>query len=253
MYKFSYKFSVVIIGYNSLKTLKLLLISVNEMLYDKDSIEIIYIDDGSTDSTPQLIEKYLKDKRINLKKLEQNTGQGYCRNLALKYSSSEYVAFIDADDIWKANKLKYQINLMKKNKHDFTFTGYEIINKKGKVIGKRSAPNKISFNKLLTDCKIGLSTVVLKKKLINRNYKFPNIKTKEDFVLWLKLSKKIDLIGINSYLTKWRKLDDSLSSSTLQKIIDGYKVYNKFLKLNKISSFFYLLLLSISYFKKNIN
>ena len=65
---------------------------------------------------------------------------------------------------------------------------------------------------------IGLSTVILKKELIDSQTKFSNLKTKEDFVLWLKILQKNIFIGsLNETLTSWRKLDNSLSSSVLQK------------------------------------
>ena len=80
---------------------------------------------------------------------------------------------------------------------------------------------------------------------------FPKLTTKEDFVLWLKISKRIDLFGLDEPLVNWRKLDDSLSSNLFQKIKDGYKVYNSYLGLNPIMSIYYLLLLSINYLKKN--
>ena len=73
--------------------------------------KLIIIDDASNDSTVKLIKSYLKDKRITLKILKKNKGQGFCRNLAIRYSTSNYVAFIDSDDIWLANKLKKQTEI----------------------------------------------------------------------------------------------------------------------------------------------
>ena len=61
--------------------------------------KLIIIDDASNDSTVKLIKSHLKDKRITLKILKKNKGQGFCRNLAIRYSTSNYVAFIDSDDI----------------------------------------------------------------------------------------------------------------------------------------------------------
>ena len=67
---------------------------------------------------------------------------------------------------------------------------------------------------LISSCDIGLSTVILKKEIFDSQTKFPNLKTKEDFVLWLKiLQKKIFIGSLNETLTSWRKLDNSLSSS----------------------------------------
>ncbi len=105
---------------------------------------------------------------------------------------------------------------------------------------------------LLKSCDIGLSTVLLQKKIFINNCNFPNLKTKEDFVLWLKILKKEIKIGsINQNLTSWRKLNNSLSSSLFQKLLDGFYVYNKFMQFNFIKSIYYLLCLSINFLKKN--
>ena len=86
--------------------------------------KLIIIDDGSTDLTNNLIKNYLSDRRISLKRLKKNKGQGFCRNFALRYSKSKYVAFIDGDDIWLKEKLKKQINLMSNLNLSFTYTNY---------------------------------------------------------------------------------------------------------------------------------
>ena len=76
---------------------------------------------------------------------------------------------------------------------------------------------------------------------------FPNLTTKEDFVLWLKILKTGEkLIGINEPLTFWRKSNDSLSSNNFQKIMDGYKVYRKYMKMNIFLSLYYLFILSLN-------
>ena len=71
--------------------------------------KLLIVDDASQDVTTDIIKKYLNDKRINLRKIKKNKGAGFCRNLALRYSDSKYVAFIDSDDVWKKNKLDEQI------------------------------------------------------------------------------------------------------------------------------------------------
>jgi len=137
---------------------------------------------------------------------------------------------------------------MKKFDIDFSFTAYQVIDKEGKIIGSRSAKNNISFDELILSCDIGLSTVMLKKKLFNnKNFYFPNIKTKEDYVVWLKLSQNgVKMKGINKNYSYWRKLGNSLSSSNIQKIFDGYKVYNFYLNYSVIKSIFRLIILSIN-------
>ena len=89
--------------------------------------------------------------------------------------------------------------------------------------------------------------MIVKKKLLNRDLRFSSLKTKEDYALWLNLAKKgVVMKGINQTLSSWRKTNDSLSSSVFQKIFDGFRVYNKELKLNIICSLFYLFILSIN-------
>ena len=75
---------------------------------------------------------------------------------------------------------------------------------------------------------------MIKKNILkNKKYQFPKIKTKEDFVLWMKLIQNNNKIyGIKQKLTKWRKLESSLSSSNFQKIKDAFLVYNKYMKYN---------------------
>ena len=140
---------------------------------------------------------------------------------------------------------------MNDNKLSFSFTSYNIINADNEIIKLNQAPKRIQFRELLKDCKIGLSTVMLKKKLLDQNCMFPKLKTKEDFVLWLKISKKIDLYGLDEPLVKWRRLEESLSSNSFQKLIDGYSVYSKYMGLNSFKSIYYLFLLSINYLRKN--
>ena len=140
---------------------------------------------------------------------------------------------------------------MKLNNHLITHTSYDIINSKGRKIGERKARNFLSLESLLKSCDIGLSTVILKKSILKKDLKFPDMKTKEDFVFWLKLLKRnYKIYSLQKNLTKWTKLNNSLSSSTIQKIKDGFKVYNVHLKQNIFVSFYFLLCLSFNYLKK---
>ena len=126
---------------------------------------------------------------------------------------------------------------------------YDIIDKKGNLLSTRKARSFFTYESLLKSCDIGLSSVILKKSILNKNLKFPKLKTKEDFVLWLKLLKnKYNIMAINKKLVKWRKLDNSLSKSLFQKLSDGLKVYNVYMKYNLFTSLYLVFCLSIIYF-----
>ena len=180
-----------------------------------------------------------------------NIGAGRSRNKGILKSKGKYIAFLDSDDLWSKNKLKKQINFMDKKKISASFTAYNIINEKNEKISSRTADKKIFFENLLFSCNIGLSTVILKKNILKGNNKFPDLKTKEDYVLWLLLAKKnVVFYGINKKLSSWRKTSNSLSSDIIQKLFDGFKVYNKYMKFNVFKSIKHLFLLSFNYFKK---
>ena len=193
------------------------------------------------------------DQRIRVIHNEKNLGAGISRNMGIKLTKGEYIAFCDCDDLWKKNKLELQLNFMKQFNLNFSFTSYDIIDENNNFISTRKAADNIDFNKLRNSCDIGLSTVILKKNIFdNDKYKFANLKTKEDYVLWLKLaSDNIEMKGIDQNLTSWRKNKQSLSSSTIQKLLDGYRVYRIYLGYGVIKSLFCLLVLSINFILKD--
>jgi teichuronic acid biosynthesis glycosyltransferase TuaG len=227
--------------------------SAYNQTYKKKEIIIVYDDDDLSDLN--FIKKIIRNKKnVYLHLNKKKHGVGSARNIAINKSRGEFLAFIDSDDVWQKHKLKKQIKFMNSKKINASFTSYSVINNSGKVIDFRPAKKKITYEDLIFSCDIGLSTVVLRKnKKIKKIIKFPDLKTKEDYVLWINLSKKkIDFFGLKKNLSKWRKLKDSLSSNLLQKLIDGFRVYHIYLKFNFLKSILYLFLLSINYLKKSI-
>ena len=241
--------SVIIPYYKKKEYITSSINSVLKQSYKNLEIIIIY-DDSNHEDLITLNKLKKKDKRIKIFINKKNIGAGLSRNKGIKLSKGKFIAFLDSDDLWSSNKLKKQIFFMKKNKIKISHTSYYIINYNNKIIGQRKAKD-LSHMQLLRSCDIGLSTIILDKRLIKNNIKFASIKTKEDYVLWLQITlneKKIYALFNN--LTKWRKLDNSLSSSTFQKIKDGYLVYRKYMKFSQVKSIFYLGLLSINFILK---
>ena len=224
--------------------------SVVSQSYKEIEIIIVYDDENFEDL--KLLEKIKsKDERIKLIINKKKMGAGISRNIGISYSTGKYVAFLDADDTWHADKLKKQINFMVENNYFVSHTSYQIVDQKKNIIGDRVARNFTDFKDLLKSCDIGTSTVILKKEIFTDEIKFPSIKTKEDFVLWLRILKKnIKIYGLNENLMMWTKSKSSLSSSTIQKLIDGFKVYNRYMKFNFVKSFYYLICLSLNFIIK---
>ena len=241
--------SIIIPYFKKKKFIKHTINSVVNQTYKKYEVIIVY-DDTNFSDLPYIkkIIKNIKKKKIVINK--KNSGAGISRNIGVKNSSGKFIAFLDADDVWHKNKLKEQINFMKNQKVNFSFTSYSIINDKNQVNRNVVAEKNMTYDKLIKSCDIGLSTVIIKSNLL-KMYRFPPIKTKEDYVMWLKLSKnRIKLSGLKKNLASWRKLNESLSSSIFQKLKDAFTVYNKYLKFNFFKSLLFTIILSYNFIKK---
>ncbi len=226
------------------KTLK----AIKKQTYKNYELIFVYDDNDLTDFkyVKKLIANFKNHKIIVNKK---NYGVSYSRNVAIKFAKGSYIAFIDSDDIWESEKLSTQLKIMSDAKADISYTSYKIIDEKDKIIGTREVSSEISYKKLLRYCEIGLSTVIVKKKFLKKN-KFPNIRTQEDFALWLVLIKKgLKFLPIKKLLSSWRRTENSLSANILQKISDAFKVYYSIEKKNLIISIISVLILSVNKLK----
>ena len=98
--------SVIIPTYNRADTVKRAIESVLDQTYD--TLEIIVVDDGSTDGTDAVIDT-IKDERLRYIKLDENKGVSNARNVGVAAAGYDMIAFQDSDDVWRKNKLEKQI------------------------------------------------------------------------------------------------------------------------------------------------
>lgn len=242
--------SVIIPFYKKTKYIQETVDSILNQTYKNIEILIVY-DDLEKDDLNFLRENFSDNHKIRIIVNDKNLGAGLSRNKGIAAAKGSYIGFIDADDLWSKEKITKQISYMKKNNFQISHTSYEIISEGGTILSTRKSRHFDNYKKILTSCDIGLSSVLLKKELITEEIKFASLKTKEDFVLWLKILKSGFEIGaLEESLMSWRKTKGSLSSSIFQKLKDGFKVYNYYMNYNSIKSLYLLISLSINYLKK---
>jgi len=239
------KIDIILPNYNSYQFITKTINSIFKQTYK--NWKLIIVDDCSDLKTRKILKKIEKKKNIKIFFQSKNRGAGFCRNFALKKSSSPYLAFIDSDDTWEKNKLKKQIDFMKNNNLVFSYTDYKTFGKKKRKINN---PLKLNYNSFLRNTSIPTSTMMIKRNIIG-NIKFTNTKICEDFFFKCRLLKKIGYAYcLKKYLTNYRIRRNSLQSNNLRNFYWIWKINKKFNKLNIIDNFISLLFISINSLKK---
>lgn len=231
--------SVIMPAYNCEKFIKDAISSVLAQSYK--NIELIVIDDGSKDTTVNIIEQLSQqDSRIRFLKNDKNLGVSETRNKGISLATGEWVAFLDSDDIWENNKLEKQFNKVSSTGAEFLFTGVSYINENGEPYsGKFEVPSNVSYKTLLRQNVITCSSVLIKKKFFN-TIKMEKDEMHEDYAVWLRVLKTgVIAYGINEPLLIYRISPNSKSGNKLKTIKMTYKVF-RFIGINQISSVYYM-------------
>lgn len=218
------KVSVIIPVYNSSKHLRECLDSVIRQSYK--NLEIIIVDDKSSDDSVSIIESY-KDKRIKLIKLEKNSGVAVARNVGIDNSIGMYISFIDSDDYWKKDKIKKQVNFIKKNDYTFIYSDYAFY-KNGKT-HNTNVPKSITYNEALKNTTIFTSTVMFNMNhLTKEDIYMPNIKRGQDTACWWKVLKKgVIAYAVKDVLSIYRVENGSLSSNKFRALKRTWLIYKR--------------------------
>jgi GT2 family glycosyltransferase len=185
--------------------------------------EIIVVDDGSTDDTPDLLAKYGKTIQVVT---QPNQGVSAARNLGIRYSSGDYIALLDSDDQWEPEKLACQAAFFSTHPGALICQTQEIWIRKGKRVNpmqKHKKPSGMIFAPSLHRCLVSPSAVMMKKEVFDLKGMFnEDFVVCEDYDLWLRISTDIPVYLIDKPLTvKYGGHDDQLSRSHSQ---DRYRI-----------------------------
>ena len=220
--------SILIPTFNSEKFISETIRSVQNQTYK--NWEIILVDDDSIDGTLTIVaELALKDNRIQYSRLEKNSGTGVARNSALAAAKGKYIAFLDADDLWKPEKLEKQLDYLVNRNLPFTFSYYDCIDEEGKSLNRRvEAPVNLSYRQLFFCNYIGNLTGIYDVEYFGK-IPISTIRKRQDWMLWLTVLKKIKIAHpVPESLAYYRIRNNSISTSKFDLIKYNFAVYRKF-------------------------
>lgn len=216
------KISIIIPTYNAERYITEAIDSVLSQTYK--NIEIIVVDDGSTDNTENVLKIYIDQNKITYLKKE-NGGPASARNLGIRFATGDYTALLDADDTWRNDKLAKQIDFLIRNSLDLVFTDRFFIgaeNMKDWVSDYKHSTVHLIRENYITTSSVLIKTEILKQHPFGEDKRLFAV---EDFDLWLKLAfKKYKFVYLPEKLTGYRIHPNQISSAkNISNLIHLYK------------------------------
>lgn len=203
---------------------------------------LVIMDANSIDQSLVLAKKWSqKDPRIKVLESATNLGVAHNRNYGIQEAKGDFIAFLDADDLWLPQKLEKQVLFMETRSIDFSCHSYQQINIHGERLSLiRRVPPRIDYFDLLKSNRIGCLTVMVRSSLLKK-FSFKPQLPHEDFLLWLELLQQTPSYGIDEVLGLYRVMPQSRSSNKKQAALNRWLIYRKILKLNLIKSIYYFI------------
>lgn len=201
--------------------------------------QIIVIDDGSTDETENIVKSKIDNSPIPIVYIKkQNGGLSSARNAGIKACSSQYIALLDADDLWEQTKLEKQIAIFQSSKNELgvVYCDYTNIDSLGEHL-ENFCCFKLDtevkghvFEKLLYGNKVASSGsgVLVRKECFDEVGLFDeSLPTCEDWDMWLRISRVYDFEYVNEKLVRLRRHNQNMSSDNLKMLIGEILMFNK--------------------------
>ncbi len=244
--------SVIITTFNRCQMLSETIASILNQSF-KD-FELIIVDNMSQDATEQFV-KNIKDARI---KYFKNPNFGIIasnRNFGIRKASGSFIAFCDDDDLWKKNKLELQLNYLNKNPDVVMCYSQAESFLDDKVVSEcmSRAVKDAHFLYLLSGNFIPNSSVIIRKEIfdaIGMLNESPNIR--EDYEMWLRVSKKYLIHGLTSSLIRYRLHNNNNAGSKVAETKRAIRTLKSLVKHLDIPPYLYLPNLLIHYFKLSL-
>ena len=211
------KISVIIPTYNRENLIGKAITSALNQTYK--NLEVLIIDDGSTDNTKEIIDKF-SDKRVKYIKLKENLGGSNARNIGIKMATGKFISFQDSDDIFYPNKLEFQINNLINKKSVLDFCKIKVIFNSSLqyIIPHEYQENNIIqgniFSELIKGGNfISTQSILIKKNFITKYYFDINMPRLQDYELILRMIPKVKISYTRRILVELHIQKDSIQNS----------------------------------------
>jgi glycosyltransferase involved in cell wall biosynthesis len=209
------KVSIVIPAYNAMTYLPDTLASVFDQTFS--DFEVLLVDDGSTDSLQTWVAQTVCDPRFKLIS-QLNQGLSAARNTGITHSQSEYIAFLDADDLWHPTKLAKQVQWLEAHPTVgliYTLTALldSVGNPTGRVLGTEIAGNVLSqmLQRNIIDCP---SSVLVRRQCFERVGLFDRtLRAVEDWDMWIRIAAVYPLAVTGIPLVYYRQHPSNMSKN----------------------------------------
>ncbi|MCL1883842.1 MAG: glycosyltransferase [Defluviitaleaceae bacterium] len=213
--------SIIMAAYNAEDTIAESIESVLSQTYE--FWELIIVNDGSTDGTAGIVSRYAEAEQRIRPFFGENKGVAYARNFAIEQAKGEYLAFLDSDDLWNAEKLSKQLKFMFETKATISYTATAYMYGEAPSSYVLSAVRELPYKKLLWRNLMSCSSVML---LSAKMIPFPSDFMHEDYAAWLQIVKKESFAyGLNEPLLTYRISKNSKSAKRLRSAKMLYNAY----------------------------
>jgi glycosyltransferase involved in cell wall biosynthesis len=217
------KVSVVIPSYNCMAYLPATLESILKQTFT--DFEVLIINDGSTDNILEWLKK-ITDSRIRVIS-QENQGLAGARNTGIANSNGEYIAFVDADDLWAPTKLEKQVHCLEKNQEvGLVHTWMLLIDEKGKSTGRvlHSHAEGNAWKEVIVKNVIACPSVMIRRCCFEKVGFFePSHNPVEDWDMWIRIASNYPLAVIKEPLAYYRQVPGSMSRNW-QAMEEGFKL-----------------------------
>nr|BAP91647.1 glycosyl transferase family 2 [Phormidium sp. KS] len=206
--------SVIIPAYNSERTIQATIESVLQQTFS--DFELIIVDDGSTDKTLEIVSSF-KDARIKVFSYS-NAGGAVSRNRGFSHSSGEFIAFLDADDLWTPDKLELQLKALQDNPEAaVAYSWLDAIDEAGKFLreGNHRMENGNIFAKLflIPFVESGSNPLIRRQAFIDVGGFDESLTASQDYDLYLRLAARYNFVVVPSAQVLYRISSNSMSAN----------------------------------------